>query len=65
MSPPTPDLRGKSLLLFDDGLASLDGHWFEYDRQVVQFHRARGAAVVARLLCSIVRLRPSVTVVNW
>ncbi|MCA1661549.1 MAG: glycosyltransferase [Novosphingobium sp.] len=37
------DLRGKSLLIFDDGLRSKDGHWFEYDRAVAQLHHDRGA----------------------
>ena len=37
--------HGKSLLIFDDQLRSMDGHWFEYDRAVVEMHRALGVKV--------------------
>ena len=36
---------GKSLLIFDDGLASKDGHWFEIDRSIAQFHADHGVRV--------------------
>lgn len=46
MSLSDPEsLRGKSLLIFDDGLASKDGHWFEIDRSIARFHADRGALV--------------------
>jgi glycosyltransferase involved in cell wall biosynthesis len=52
-SPPIPDARtasgtasaklaGRSLLLFDDQLRSMDGHWFEYARSVVKMHSELG-----------------------
>lgn len=44
-----PDLRGKSLLIFDDGLRSLAGHWYEYDRATAELHLQRGASVT--LIC--------------
>lgn len=49
--PPTvdPAIRGKSLLIFDDGLRSTDGHWFEYDKAVVAAHVAAGCEVT--VLC--------------
>src|ERR1043166_7496449 len=40
--PPVPDLRGKSLLIFDHMLASNLGHWFEDDRAVAELHAERG-----------------------
>lgn len=42
---PAPDLRGKSLLIVDEGLRSRDGHWFEYDRAVARLHLDAGARV--------------------
>lgn len=38
-------LRGKSLLIFDDGMRSKDGHWFEYNRAVTEIHHALGVKV--------------------
>lgn len=38
-------LKGKKLLVFDDGLASKDGHWFEYDKAIVAIHRQLGVEV--------------------
>jgi glycosyltransferase involved in cell wall biosynthesis len=40
-----PPLWAKSLLIFDDGLASKDGHWFEIDKSLARFHSARGTRV--------------------
>jgi glycosyltransferase involved in cell wall biosynthesis len=36
------DLAGKSLLIFDDGLATRDGHWLDYDKAVAELHGALG-----------------------
>ena len=49
MNEPGLDLRGKSLLIFDDGLRALGGHWYEYDRAAAELHRERGASVT--LIC--------------
>ena len=43
------NLRGKSLLILDDGLRSLSGHWYEYDRATAELHRAQGVRVT--LIC--------------
>ena len=49
MTPANPpllsELHGKSLLLFDDGLASKDGHWFEIDKAIVGLHAQAGAVI--------------------
>ena len=42
--PPPVALNGKSLLIFDDGLASKDGHWFEIDRAIIALHAKAGTA---------------------
>jgi glycosyltransferase involved in cell wall biosynthesis len=44
-----PDIRGKSLLIFEDGLRSARGHWFEYDKAVVAAQIAAGCEVT--VLC--------------
>ena len=44
------DLQGKSILIFDDGLRSLQGHWYDYDMAVVDGFRRRGAKVT--VLCN-------------
>lgn len=46
-SAPSPlsELRGKSLLIFDDGLISKDGHWFEIDKAIAHFHADHGVRV--------------------
>ena len=38
------DLRAKSLLIFDDGLASKNGHWFEIDKAITVLHAEDGVA---------------------
>ena len=43
--PSSAELCAKSLLIFDDGLASKDGHWFEIDRSIARFHADRGVEV--------------------
>ena len=45
MAGSSPALKGKKLLVFDDGLASKDGHWFEIDRAIVEIHSQSGAVV--------------------
>jgi glycosyltransferase involved in cell wall biosynthesis len=35
-------LRGKTLLIFDDGLATRDGHWLEYDKTLAAIHAELG-----------------------
>lgn len=49
MSEAPLDLSGRSILIFDSGLRSLDGHWYEYDRAVAEIHLARGSRVT--LVC--------------
>ncbi len=46
---PLTALRGKSLLIFDDGLISKDGHWFGIDQAIVALHKEAGAATT--VLC--------------
>ena len=41
----SPALKGKKLLIFDDGLASKDGHWFEYDKAIAMGHHQLGIDV--------------------
>ena len=36
------DLRERSMLIFDDGLVSKDGHWFEIDKAIVALHAKTG-----------------------
>ena len=43
--PDVPQISGKSLLIFDDGLASKDGHWFEIDKSIARFHSEQGTQV--------------------
>jgi glycosyltransferase involved in cell wall biosynthesis len=45
-STAPPNLHGKSLLIFDDGLVSRDGHWFEIDKAIARFHADNGARTV-------------------
>lgn len=37
-------LRGKSLLIFDDGLLTRDGHWLDHDKAVAAVHAQFGVA---------------------
>lgn len=41
-APSPAALRGKSLLIFDDGLSSKDGHWFEIDKAIAVLHAKAG-----------------------
>jgi glycosyltransferase involved in cell wall biosynthesis len=42
-------LAGKSLLIFDDGLATRDGHWLDYDKSLAAIHAGLGVRVT--LVC--------------
>lgn len=42
-------LAGKRLLIFDDGLRSITGHYYEYDRATAALHRELGVEVT--LIC--------------
>lgn len=43
--PPAAGQGAGSLLIFDDGLASKDGHWFEIDKAIARAHIVRGMQV--------------------
>lgn len=44
-----PGNAGKSILIFDDGLRSVEGHFYEYDLAVAKLHRDIGTRVT--LIC--------------
>lgn len=43
--PPPSREYAKSLLIFDDGLESKDGHWFEIDKAIARAHVDHGTQV--------------------
>jgi glycosyltransferase involved in cell wall biosynthesis len=45
-SPSVPTLQGKRLLVAEEGLKSEVGHFFEYDRAVLEAHQLFGATTV-------------------
>lgn len=65
-------LKGRRLLIAEEGLKTLDGHWFEYDRAVAEVNANAGVEVVIaahgdvnEAVCNQLNARPTFACSSW